>query len=127
MLENQSTRRLKWLLWLMLVWVATILGRLAFLQVFRHDELLRMALSQQQHMVAIEALRGTIFDRSGQPLAKTLPAESIVVNPMKIPDVSVAADILARLRRGSQGALHSYSVREISQKRISVGETKSFR
>lgn len=97
MLENQSTQRLKWLLWLMLLWVAAIVGRLAFLQVFRHDELLRMALSQQQRTVAIEAVRGTIFDRSGQPLAKTLPAESIVVNPLKIPDISVAADILSRV------------------------------
>ena len=97
MLENQSTQRLKWLLWLMLAWVAVIFGRLAFLQVIRHDELLRMALSQQQRTVAIEAVRGTIFDRAGQPLAKTLPAESILVNPMKIPDVSVAADILSRV------------------------------
>lgn len=97
MLEDQSTQRLKWLLWLMLAWVAVIIGRLGFLQVIRHDELLKMALSQQQRTVAIEAVRGTIFDRAGQPLAKTLPAESILVNPMKIPDVSVAADILSRV------------------------------
>src|SRR5271157_1737717 len=97
MLEDQSTQRLKWLLWLMLAWVAVIVGRLAFLQVIRHDELLKMALSQQQRTVAIEAVRGTIFDRAGQPLAKTLPAESILVNPMKIPDVGVAADLLSRL------------------------------
>ena len=95
--ENQSTQRLKWLLWLMLAWVVTIVGRLAFLQVVRHDELLRLAQSQQQKTVAIEATRGAIFDRAGQPLAKTLPAESICVNPSKIPDVSVAADILSRV------------------------------
>ena len=81
----------------MLVWVATIVGRLGFLQVFRHDELLRLAQSQQQKTVDIEAARGTIFDRAGQPLAKTLPAESICVNPSKIPDVAVAADILSRV------------------------------
>ena len=98
MLENQSTQRLKWLLWLMLVWVAAIFGRLVFLQVLRHDELLRLAQSQQQRTVEIGAARGTIFDRAGQPLAKTLPAESILVNPMKIPDVSRwPADILSRV------------------------------
>jgi cell division protein FtsI (penicillin-binding protein 3) len=97
MREHQSTQRLKWLLWLMLAWVVAIFGRLAFLQVFRHDELLRLAQSQQQKTVEIEATRGTIFDRLGQPLAKTLPAESICVNPMKIPDVEVAADILSRV------------------------------
>ena len=97
MLESQSTQRLKWLLWLMLVWVAAIVGRLAFLQVARHDELLRAAQSQQQKIIEIEATRGSIFDRAGQPLAKTLPAESICVNPSKIPDVAVASDILSRV------------------------------
>ncbi len=108
MVENQSTQRLKWLLWMMLAWVAAIFGRLVFLQVFRHDELLRMALSQQQRTVAIEAVRGTIFDRAGQPLAKTLPAESILVNPMKIPDVSVAADILSRVLDVDRAELYSH-------------------
>jgi cell division protein FtsI (penicillin-binding protein 3) len=97
MQEHQSTQRLKWLLWLMLAWVMAIVGRLMFLQVVKHDELLRLAQSQQQKTVPIEATRGTIFDRAGQPLAKTLPAESICVNPMKIPDVAVAADILSRV------------------------------
>ena len=97
MLETQSTQRLKWLLWLLLLWVAAIVGRLAFLQVARHDELLRLAQSQQQKTIAIEATRGSIFDRTGQPLAKTLPAESICVNPSKVPDVAVAADILSRV------------------------------
>ena len=97
MLETQSTQRLKWLLWLLLLWVAAIVGRLAFLQVAKHDELLRLAQSQQQKTIAIEATRGSIFDRTGQPLAKTLPAESICVNPSKVPDVAVAADILSRV------------------------------
>jgi cell division protein FtsI (penicillin-binding protein 3) len=97
MLETQSTRRLKWLLWLMLVWVAAIFGRLVMLQVFQHDKLLHVAEQQQQKTVEIPALRGSIFDRNGQPLAKSLPAESILVNPMKIPDATVAADILSRV------------------------------
>ncbi|MEQ1887191.1 MAG: penicillin-binding protein [Bryobacteraceae bacterium] len=97
MLETQPTKRLKWLLWFMLAWVAVIFGRLVMLQVFQHDKLLRAAEQQQQKSVEIAAVRGTIFDRNGQPLAKTLPAESICVNPMKIPDVGVAADILSRV------------------------------
>ncbi|HEV2202522.1 MAG TPA: penicillin-binding protein [Bryobacteraceae bacterium] len=97
MRETQSTQRLKWLLWSMLLWVAAIFGRLVFLQVVRHDDLLKLAQSQQQKSVEIEAVRGTIFDRAGQPLAKTLPAESICVDPLKIPDASVAADILSRV------------------------------
>jgi cell division protein FtsI (penicillin-binding protein 3) len=95
MLENQSTRRLKWLLRVLLVWIAIIFTRLVWLQVFRHDDLLKQAQRQQQKQKEVPALRGAIFDRDGRPLAKSLPAESIHVNPQHIPDAQVAADILA--------------------------------
>jgi cell division protein FtsI (penicillin-binding protein 3) len=95
--ETPSTRRLLWLLRLLLVWVAAIFGRLLWLQVIEHDDLLKLAREQQQKMRPIPAMRGTIFDRLGQPLAKTLPAESICVNPLRIPDAGVAADLLAPL------------------------------
>lgn len=95
MLETQSTRRLRWLLRVLLAWIAVIFGRLLWLQVFRHDDLLKLAQQQQQKEVKVPALRGTIFDRDGQPLAKSLPAESICINPQRVPNVGVAADILA--------------------------------
>jgi cell division protein FtsI (penicillin-binding protein 3) len=92
-----ANRRFEWLLWALLAWVLAIFCRLIWLQVLHHDELLKLAQQQQQKTVEIQAVRGTIFDRTGQPLAKTLPAESICVNPAKIPDVGVAADLLSRL------------------------------
>ena len=93
--ETQSTRRLKWLLRFLLVWMAAIFTRLVWLQVVRHDDLLKLAQQQQQKIVEVPALRGSIFDRDGRPLAKSLPAESICVNPQKIPDAGVAADLLS--------------------------------
>ena len=95
--ETLSTRRLRWLLRLLLVWAGAVFCKLIWLQVFHHDELVKLAEQQQQKTVEIEAPRGTIFDRTGQPLAKTLPAESICINPMKIPDAGVAADLLSRV------------------------------
>ncbi len=95
--ETQSTRRLHWLLWALLAWVAVILLRLVWLQVIQHDALLRLAEQQQQRQVEIQAVRGAIVDRAGQPLAKSLPSESLCVNPQKIPDPEVAADLLSRL------------------------------
>jgi len=93
--ETQSTSRLRWLLRMLLLWVGAIFARLVWLQVIHHDDLLAQAQQQQQKMVAIPALRGAIFDRFGQPLAKTLLAESICINPQRIPDAEVAADLLA--------------------------------
>jgi len=96
MLLTPTTRRLQVLLWVLLAWAGVIFGRLIWLQVIRHDELLRMADSQHQRMEEVQALRGSILDRTGQPLAKTLPADSVVVDPQKIPDLKIAADKLSR-------------------------------
>src|SRR6476660_1438562 len=93
---SPTTRRLQWLLWGMLAWALAIFGRLVWLQVIRHDDLLRQAQQQQQRTEEVQALRGSILDRTGQPLAKTLPADSVAVDPQKIPDLKIAADLLGR-------------------------------
>src|SRR5580692_3424792 len=95
MLETQSTKRLLWLLRALILWVVVIFLRLIWLQVLQHDELLRQAQSQQQRVVPIQAQRGSILDRSGQPLAKSLPAESVLVNPKRVKDAVVTANLLA--------------------------------
>src|ERR1700757_877199 len=95
--ETPSTRRLRWLLRLLLVWVAAIFLRLLWLQVIQHDDLLKLAREQQQKMRPIPAMRGTIFDRLGQLLAKTLAAESNCGNPQRVPDAGVAAGLLGPL------------------------------
>ncbi|HLH39125.1 MAG TPA: penicillin-binding protein [Bryobacteraceae bacterium] len=96
MAEDQATFRLHRLLWLLLGWAGLIFVRLVWLQVIHHDDLLRLAQQQQQKMQWIPALRGTIFDRNGQALAKSLPAESVCVNPQKISDPAMAADLLSQ-------------------------------
>jgi cell division protein FtsI (penicillin-binding protein 3) len=93
--ETQSTKRLLWLLRVLILWVVVIFLRLIWLQVLQHDELLKQAQSQQQKLVPIQAQRGSILDRTGQPLAKSLPAESVLVNPKRIRDAAVAANLLA--------------------------------
>lgn len=92
---NESTRRLQWLLMGLLVWAGVLFGRLVWLQVFRHDALLAQAESQQQDVVELPALRGTIFDRTGQPLAKTLEADTVVVDPQRVKNLEAAAIALA--------------------------------
>jgi cell division protein FtsI (penicillin-binding protein 3) len=103
--ENQSTKRLHFLLWLLLGWTGLIFSRLVFLQVIHHDDLLRQAQQQQQRTREIPALRGTIFDRSGQALAKSMPTESVCVNPQKISDPGMAADILSRVLKMNRAKL----------------------
>ncbi|MBZ5606124.1 MAG: penicillin-binding protein 2, partial [Acidobacteriia bacterium] len=105
MAESQPTRRLHALLWILLAWAGVIFVRLVWLQVIHHDDLARMAQSQQSKTKEIPAMRGAILDRTGQPLAKSVPAESICVNPQKIPDASTAAALLAGILDLDRGKL----------------------
>jgi len=101
-----TAQRLRWLLWALLAWAGAIFGRLIWLQVIRHDELLRLAQQQQQKTIQVQALRGSILDRTGQPLAKTLPADSIAVDPQKIPDLKIAAARLAHALKQQRDPLY---------------------
>ncbi len=62
-----------------------------WLQVVRHDSLAQQAENQQQRVIELPALRGSILDRTGQPLAKTLEADSVVVDPQKLKNIPEAA------------------------------------
>lgn len=115
---SRANRRLMLLLAGLLCWVAAIFGRLIQLQVVRHDEFSKLAQQQQQKQVDIPAMRGSIFDRSGHLLAKSLPAESICVNPQRIPDAGVAADLLSGLLGLNRAKLYDQIA---SAKRRKVG------
>jgi len=71
-----------------------LLGRLAYLQVYKHDEYSRLAESQHAKTVPLRAKRGPILDRSGQPLAVSSRADTLYVTPGKVEDV---ASLSARL------------------------------
>ena len=45
----------------------------------------------------IQAPRGVIFDRTGRPLAMSLPVDSVCINPLRVPDLALAADLLSRI------------------------------
>ena len=89
-------RRLTWLALAILLWGAAIFYKLISLQVVHHQEYALQARKHQEEVRTIPAPRGTIFDRNGQPLAMSIPTEFVYVNPLKVPDIGVAADILSQ-------------------------------
>ena len=99
--------RLTWLAIGALLWAGLIFAKLVSLQVIHHKEYARLARQQQELRVAIPAPRGPIFDRTGQPLAMSIPVESVFVNPLRIPDMGVASEILARILRLDAGELRN--------------------
>ncbi len=87
-------RRLTWLAAVILIWGAAIFIKLVSLQVIHHREYLGKAAARQEISIEIPAPRGTIFSRSGRRLAMSVSTESVYVNPLKLPDLGVAAELL---------------------------------
>src|SRR6202167_148379 len=96
-MDPLATRRVHMLVRVAFVWAALIAARSIQVQVFEHSQYAQLARDQQQKLEEIKAPRGAILDRYGQRLAMSLPAESVVVDPLRVPDLSVAAEVLSRV------------------------------
>ncbi len=88
--ETHSSRRALLIAWLFLLWMAVIVGRLAYLQVSCHQDYQRRAELQREEVVTVAPLRGAILDRRGEPLARSVEADSLyaykrlMVNPEQV-------------------------------------------
>ena len=91
----QVSRRLVWLVLAAVAWALAIFGKLFSLQVLRHNFYARLAHSQQERRFDIPAPRGAIFDRNRRPLAMSVRVKSVFVNPLRIPDLMVASELLS--------------------------------
>jgi cell division protein FtsI (penicillin-binding protein 3) len=92
-----ATKRLRIFARICVAWALIIIGRLVQLQIIDHQEYLRLAQRQQERQVEIRAPRGAIFDRNGQPLAMSVAVDSVCINPLRVPDLAVAAEILSKV------------------------------
>jgi cell division protein FtsI (penicillin-binding protein 3) len=82
------------------VWALVIQGRLLYLQVVEHDDLVRLAERQQNQTMEAAAKRGDLIDRHGQVLAYSVDGDAIYAVPDDIVDpVSAAGRICAALDR----------------------------
>ena len=90
-----------------------ILARAVQLQVIDGGELARLARREYVKTVALLPWRGTIYDRRGEELAASCPADSLYADPFRVGDASGTAgklatalglsraDLLGSLSRGS--------------------------
>src|SRR5260221_10520970 len=89
-------RRLTWLVRFVALWGVAIFIQLTLLQVMHHRRFSKLARDRQELSIPIPAPRGTIFDRTGRPMAMSVPAESVYLNPLKVPNLEFAAGLLSR-------------------------------
>ncbi|MBF0238970.1 MAG: penicillin-binding protein 2 [SAR324 cluster bacterium] len=74
-----------------------IIGRLFYVQIYQHTAYEERARRQYERTIAIEAQRGTIYDRRGNMLAVSVPVNSLFANPRNIDSPRVIAKSLAPL------------------------------
>lgn len=89
-----------------LLWACLILLQLFRLQVVHHADYLRAARKQQEEEVEITAPRGSIFDRSGQLLAGSVKRDSVYIDPLQVPDLQVASEILSGILQIDRASLY---------------------
>ncbi len=105
--RSTAVNRLTGLAALLLLWAVAIGYRLVSLQVIQHAKYAAIARSQQEHEVDIPAPRGNILDRNGDPLAISVPVDSVSVNPLQIADLRLATELLGNTLNLNQRILYS--------------------
>jgi len=83
-------------------------------QVLRGPVLAKEALAQRSDTIEIFGRRGSIMDRDGNLLVRSLPSESIYANPSQISDptktTSTLASVLGKMDPGARAALSQRSM-----------------
>jgi cell division protein FtsI (penicillin-binding protein 3) len=68
------------------LWTTAIEGRLLYLQVIRHADMVARAARQRMNTLEAPARRGDILDRNGRVLAYSVDADSIFADPTEVQD-----------------------------------------
>ncbi|MDN3700277.1 penicillin-binding transpeptidase domain-containing protein [Vibrio artabrorum] len=72
---------------------ATLVGRVAYIQIIEPDNLIRQGDLRSVRVKAIPSARGIISDRNGEPLAVSVPVEAVWADPKTIFDKNGMAEI----------------------------------
>ena len=70
------------------LFVAALIGRLIYLQVFQHDFFSTLSEQNLMTIIPTEPNRGLIYDRNGVLLAKNVPSFNLTINPSKVKNLS---------------------------------------
>ncbi len=113
--EFRIQRRVLFLLLTILIGAVFLLGRLAYVQLWRNDFFQSKAVEQRLQKIPIEGPRGAIYDRNGIPLAISVSSNTVYAIPVEVEDVAATAQQLASIL-----GLEEQYLRERLSKRSSV-------
>jgi cell division protein FtsI (penicillin-binding protein 3) len=94
--NRRANRRIRLLLATFALLFVVAIGRAAWVQGVQHDRLSKMAITQHRETIEVPAGRGTIYDRTGEPLAIGEQATTVYADPRNIADAQRAAVITGK-------------------------------
>lgn len=92
-----SDRRLAMVVTVLLFWTSVAVARLVQIQIVRHDHYTTRAAKQQERILELTPVRGSIRDARGRILAESVAAQSIYADPQAIVDAAATAKKLAAI------------------------------
>lgn len=94
---DASIRRALFVAAFIVFWMLAISARLVYLQVSQHDHLGERARNQQQQAIETTAQRGTLVDRQGRELARSIQTESVFVDASQLEEAGDVKCVAAQL------------------------------
>jgi len=94
--ERRANHRIRLLLLSFGLLFIVAIARAAYVQAAQHDRFAKMATTQHRETIEIPAARGTIYDRTGEPLAIGEQATTVYANPRNIVDAQRAAVVTGK-------------------------------
>lgn len=95
-----------------------ILGKLAYEQIFHHNEILEKALNLWERDFTVAGLRGSILDKNGNVLAHDIPSTSVMVVPAQIENAKETAHQLAEVLEADETKVLETITKKVSTQKI---------
>ncbi len=96
MRDRRANHRIRLLLVTFGLLFVVAIGRAAWVQGAQHDRFSKMAITQHRETIEVPAGRGTIYDRTGEPLAIGEQATTVYADPRNIADAQRAAVVVGK-------------------------------
>ncbi|MBM4234858.1 MAG: hypothetical protein FJ152_00100 [Firmicutes bacterium] len=93
--RSMVKKRILFIFVMTLLFSLYLIGRLAWIQIVRADELYDQAWKQWNHNIIVQTGRGAIYDQHGRLLAGSTDVQTVVAIPQQIEDPGVVAGALA--------------------------------
>jgi cell division protein FtsI (penicillin-binding protein 3) len=94
--DRRANHRIRLLLAAFGLLFVVAIARAAWIQGAQHDRFVKMAVTQHRETIVVPAGRGTIYDRTGEPLAIGEQATTVYADPRNVADAQKAAVVAAK-------------------------------